>query len=92
MQAFAFEMIQFFGNNPRHSFTSRMLYTCISSRLFDGEKTLRDLNTAWAKEMEDLFFNGVEVWTLKIFQYFCMHERIICIALLNVYICTKASL
>lgn len=46
----------------RHSFTSRLLYTCISSKLFDGENTLRDLNIAWAKQMEELFYTGIEDW------------------------------
>ena len=46
----------------RHSFTCRLLYTCISSKLFDGENTLRDLNIAWAKQMEELFYTGIEDW------------------------------
>ena len=44
----------------RHSFTSRFLFTCISSRLFDGEKTLQDLNTEWAKQLRTLFYEGVK--------------------------------
>lgn len=45
----------------RHSFTSRLLFTCISSRLFNGEQTLRDLNSEWAKQLRSLFYDGVEV-------------------------------
>ena len=45
----------------RHSFTSRLLHSCISSKLFDGEKTLRDLNISWAEQMASLFNDGLEV-------------------------------
>lgn len=45
----------------RHSFTSRLLFTCISSKLFDGEKTLRDLNDEFAKQLRSMFFEGVQV-------------------------------
>lgn len=44
----------------RHSFCWRMLYTCIASKLFYKEQTLRDLNAAWAEQMQSLFYNGVE--------------------------------
>ena len=43
---------------PRHSFTTRWLFTCISSKLYDGEKTLRDLHTEWARQMRSLFLDG----------------------------------
>ena len=49
----------------RHSFTSRFLFTCISSRLFDGEKTLQDLNAEWAKQLRTLFYEGVKAVYLK---------------------------
>ena len=44
----------------RHSFTSRLLFTCISSKLYDGEKTLRDLHAEWASQMRALFYDGVQ--------------------------------
>ena len=47
--------------HTRHSFTSRLLFTCISSKLFDGEKTLRDLNDEFAKQLRSMFFEGVQV-------------------------------
>ncbi|CAL1129176.1 unnamed protein product [Cladocopium goreaui] len=51
----------FTTNTSGHSFTSRMLFTCISSKLYDGEKTLRDINTEWAKQLHSLFHEGVQV-------------------------------
>ena len=40
---------------------TRYLYTCISSKLYHGEKTLKDLNTAWAGQMRSLYFDGADV-------------------------------
>ncbi|CAL1145148.1 unnamed protein product [Cladocopium goreaui] len=51
----------FTTNTSGHSFTSRLLFTCISSKLFDGEKTLRDLNDEFAKQLRSMFFEGVQV-------------------------------
>ena len=31
-------------------------------RVYDGEKTLRDINTAWAQEMATLYHEGFQVW------------------------------
>lgn len=45
----------------RHSFMTRYLYTCISSKLYYGEKTLRDLNKEWARQLRSLYFDGVDV-------------------------------
>lgn len=44
----------------RASFCSRLLYTCISSWCFAGEKTLKQLNRAWVSEMRELYDNGIE--------------------------------
>ena len=44
----------------RHSLTSRLLYTCLSAKLYNKE-TLRDLHCAWAEQMRSLFYDGVEV-------------------------------
>ena len=45
----------------RHSFCSRILHSCLSSKLYDGERTLRDINTAWAQEMGSLYHDGFQV-------------------------------
>lgn len=45
---------------PRHSFCSRILHSCISSKLYNGEKTLRDINAAWADEMASLYHEGFQ--------------------------------
>lgn len=37
-----------------------MLFTCISSKLYDGEKTLRDINTEWATQLHSLYHEGVQ--------------------------------
>lgn len=37
-----------------------MMFTCISAKLYDGEKTLRDLNSEWAKQLESAFFDGFQ--------------------------------
>ena len=42
-----------------------MLFTCISSKLYDGEKTLRDINTEWAKQLHSLFHEGVQAGVPK---------------------------
>ncbi len=49
------------GLNLRHSFCSRFLHSCISSKLYNGEKTLRDINQAWAAQMASLYHDGFEV-------------------------------
>ena len=42
-----------------------MLFTCVSSKLYDGEKTLRDINTEWAKQLHSLFHEGVQAGVPK---------------------------
>ena len=41
--------------------TTRLLYTCISSKLYNEEHTLRDLNAAWAEQMRSLYVDGLQV-------------------------------
>ena len=45
----------------RHSLTTRFICNCISSHLFDKQKTLDDLHNAFADEAEKLFYEGVQV-------------------------------
>ena len=47
--------------HPRHSFTTRLLHSCMPSSMFAGELTMEQLNNEWADEMVDLYDNGVEV-------------------------------
>ena len=44
----------------RSSFCSRLLYACISSACYAGNKTLAQINEAWVDQMLDLYENGVQ--------------------------------
>ena len=47
--------------NPRHSFMTRLLHSCISSRSMTDE-TLDELNAAWCLEAKSLYEEGWEAW------------------------------
>ncbi|CAJ1375798.1 unnamed protein product [Effrenium voratum] len=53
-------------NMSGHTFCSRLLFTCISSKLFAGDLTLRQINRAWAEQMISLSQDGVPagIWNL----------------------------
>lgn len=43
-----------------HSFCSRMLFTCVSSKLYSGENTLHDISVEWTRQMRGIFEEGVQ--------------------------------
>ena len=48
---------------------TRFLFTCISSLLFAGEKTLDQLHDAFARDSQRLFHDGVDVsWYRRFWQ------------------------
>ena len=51
--------------HPRHSLTTRFVYTCISSHYFDGRQTLLDLHDVFADEAIKLLYEGIEAASLQ---------------------------
>ena len=45
----------------RHSFTTRMLLTCIRSKLYWNEQTTDDLFAEIARQARELFVDGLQV-------------------------------
>ena len=46
---------------PRHSFCSRLIYTAIPARCYNGDATIFDLLQHLADDCCDLFWNGLDV-------------------------------
>ena len=53
-------------NQPRHSFTTRLLLTCIRSKLFFKEKTVGDIFAEIADQALDMIHNGVKDTFMKL--------------------------
>lgn len=69
---------------PRHSFTTRLLLACISSKLYHGHETLDDLFADIARQACELASNGITALWLIIVHFairtFPQNPMILCLA------------
>ena len=59
-----------------HSLCSRMLFTCVSSKLYAGEHTLRDINAEWTRQMLDMYHEGVQEGIIGVCQLFVSKKTV----------------
>ena len=53
---------------PRHTYTTRFLYSVLPAELYWGDETLDALNHHLAQDLTDLFTKGIEVLRLQLLQ------------------------